>query len=105
MITGTTGTTGNNRKKRDDNDKRPQPRGPAGKHYLRRPNSDWNYKELSKVLHAREVLLTVGGPPKKAKIGVTISFGDEDLEGIKFPHDDPSDHNARDSATLLSRVS
>ena len=31
----------------------------------------------------------MGGPPKKAKTGVTISFGDEDLEGIKFPHDDP----------------
>ena len=31
----------------------------------------------------------MGGPPKKDKTGVTISFGNEDLEGIKFPHDDP----------------
>ena len=28
-------------------------------------------------------------PPKKAKTGVIISFGDEDFEGIEFPHDDP----------------
>ena len=30
----------------------------------------------------------IEGPPKKAKTGLTISFDDDDLEGIKLPHDD-----------------
>ena len=31
----------------------------------------------------------VGGPTKKARTEAVISFNDDDLEGIKFPHDDP----------------
>ena len=43
----------------------------------------------SRKAYAREVLQVVGGPPKKFRTEAAISFDDNDLEGIKFPHDDP----------------
>ena len=43
----------------------------------------------SRKAYAREVLQVVGGPSKKSRIEATISFNDNDLEGVKFPHDDP----------------
>ena len=39
--------------------------------------------------YAQEVLQIVRGPSKKAIIKTIISFNDDKLEGIKFPHDDP----------------
>uniref|UniRef100_UPI003D6546B2 hypothetical protein n=1 Tax=Flagellimonas beolgyonensis TaxID=864064 RepID=UPI003D6546B2 len=35
------------------------------------------------------VMHIVGEAPKRAKTEVTIGFDDSDLEGVKFPHDDP----------------
>ena len=43
----------------------------------------------SQKAYAREYLQVVRGHPKITKIWVTISFDEDDLEGIKFPHDDP----------------
>ena len=43
----------------------------------------------SRKAYAWEVLQVIWGPPKKARIKVVISFDDNDLEGVKFPHDDP----------------
>ena len=43
----------------------------------------------SRNTYAQEVLQVVGGPPKKAITEVVISFEDNHLEGVKFPHDDP----------------
>ena len=37
----------------------------------------------------KEVLQIVGMSSKKAKVETIISFNDDDLEGIKFSHDDP----------------
>ena len=31
----------------------------------------------------------VGEAPKRARTRVTMAFDDYDLEGVKFPHDDP----------------
>ena len=72
---------------RGNNDKRPQPRGPVVNIISGGPTAAGTTSNSRKA-YAREVLQIVGGPPKKAKTEVTISFGDEDLEGIKFPHDD-----------------
>ena len=43
----------------------------------------------SRKAYAREVLQVVGGPPKKVRTEAIITFHDNDLEGVKFPHDDP----------------
>jgi hypothetical protein len=43
----------------------------------------------SRKAYAREVMTVVGEAPKRAKTEVAISFDDSDLEGVKFPHDDP----------------
>ncbi|WOG86651.1 hypothetical protein DCAR_0205868 [Daucus carota subsp. sativus] len=31
----------------------------------------------------------VGEPPKRARIELPLTFNDSELEGVKFPHDDP----------------
>ena len=71
----------NGHKKRglDDHDKNTQPRGPTTARTMENPRK----------AYAREVLQIIGGPSKKARIETIISFNDDDLEGIKFPHDDP----------------
>ncbi|KAL8109295.1 hypothetical protein AgCh_025408 [Apium graveolens] len=43
----------------------------------------------SKKAYTREVMHIVGEAPKRARTGVTMAFDDSDLEGVKFPHDDP----------------
>ncbi|KAK1357421.1 hypothetical protein POM88_050677 [Heracleum sosnowskyi] len=43
----------------------------------------------SRKAYAREVMTVVGEAPNRAKTEVAISFDDSDLEGVKFPHDDP----------------
>ena len=78
----------NNQNNRDNNNKRPQPRGPVVYIISGGPTAAETTSNSRKA-YTREVLQIFGGPPKKAKTGVTISFGDKDLEGIKFPHDDP----------------
>ncbi|KAL8105090.1 hypothetical protein AgCh_029036 [Apium graveolens] len=39
--------------------------------------------------YTREVMHIVGEAPKRARTEVTLAFDDSDLEGVKFPHDDP----------------
>ncbi|KAK1369416.1 hypothetical protein POM88_035508 [Heracleum sosnowskyi] len=43
----------------------------------------------SRKAYAREVMTVVGEAPKRAKTEVSLNFDDSDLEGVKFPHDDP----------------
>ena len=43
----------------------------------------------SRKAYTREVMHIVGEAPKRARTGVTMAFDDYDLEGVKFPHDDP----------------
>ena len=45
--------------------------------------------ENPRKAYAKEVLQIVGRTFKKAKVETIISFNDDDLEGIKFPYDDP----------------
>ena len=43
----------------------------------------------SRKAYAREVMNIMGEVPKKARTEVPIVFDDSDLDGVKFPHDDP----------------
>ena len=43
----------------------------------------------SRKAYAREFMHIVGEAPKKARTEVSLMFDDTDLEGVKFPHDDP----------------
>ncbi|XP_074324131.1 uncharacterized protein LOC141661049 [Apium graveolens] len=42
----------------------------------------------SRKAYTREVMNIVGDAPKCAKTKMTLKFGDPDLDGLKFPHDD-----------------
>ncbi|KAL8088405.1 hypothetical protein AgCh_038254 [Apium graveolens] len=55
---------------------------------FRRPTAAGLSKNSRKA-YAREVMHIIGEAPKRARIGVTMSFDDSDLEGVKFPHDYP----------------
>jgi hypothetical protein len=52
------------------------------------PTAAGNSRNARKA-YAREVMQVVGEPPKRAKTEIIMSFDDHDLEGVKFPHDDP----------------
>ncbi|XP_074337390.1 uncharacterized protein LOC141674578 [Apium graveolens] len=43
----------------------------------------------SRKAYAREMMSIVGEPSKRSKSEITLKFGDPDLEGLKFPQDDP----------------
>ena len=43
----------------------------------------------SRKAYAREVMHIIGEPSKRARTEASLSFNDSDLEGVKFPHDDP----------------
>ena len=43
----------------------------------------------SRKTYAREVMSIIGEAPKRARTEVSLTFDDSDLEGVKFPHDDP----------------
>ena len=43
----------------------------------------------SRKAYVREVMSIVGEAPKRARTEVQLAFDDSDLEGVKFPHDDP----------------
>ena len=80
---------GNNnyeRQDRDDRDRRPQPRGPTVNMISGGPTTDGTLKNSRKA-YAREVLQVVGGPSQKSRTEATISFNDNNLEGVKFPHE------------------
>lgn len=75
---------------RDQNDrkKNPQPRGLVINMIFGGPTTAGTSSN-SRNAYAREVMHIVGETPKRAKVEITITFEDSDLEGIKFPHDDP----------------
>lgn len=43
----------------------------------------------SRKAYAREVMQVVGETPICAKTKIAMAFDDSDLEGVKFPHDEP----------------
>ncbi|KAL8104641.1 hypothetical protein AgCh_028751 [Apium graveolens] len=66
----------------------PRPQGPVINTIFGGPTATGLSKNFRKA-YAREVMHIVGEDPKRARTGVTMSFDDFDLEGVKFPHDDP----------------
>ncbi|XP_074377946.1 uncharacterized protein LOC141719464 [Apium graveolens] len=76
------------RRDQDDQGRNSQPRRPVINMIFGGPTAADTFKNSRKA-YAREVMHIVGEAPKRAKTGVTMSFDDFDLEGVKFPHDDP----------------
>jgi hypothetical protein len=72
----------------DDRDRNPQPRGPVINMISGGPTAAGTTKSSRKA-YAREVMNIDGEAPKRARTELTIGFDDSDLEGVKFPHDDP----------------
>ena len=70
---------GHKKRGRDDRDQHTQPRGPTTTRTMENPRK----------AYAREVIQIVGRSSNKAKVETIISFNDDDLEGIKNPHDYP----------------
>ncbi|KAL8155150.1 hypothetical protein AgCh_000513 [Apium graveolens] len=66
----------------------PRPRGPVINIIFGGPTAAGLSKNSRKA-YTREVMHIVGEAPKRARTGVTMAFDDSDLEGVKFPHDDP----------------
>ena len=72
----------------DDHDRRTEPRGPVINMISGGPTAA-GLSSNSRKAYAREVMCIVGEPPKRAKTEIALTFDDSDLEGVKFPHDDP----------------
>ncbi|XP_063938095.1 uncharacterized protein LOC135147955 [Daucus carota subsp. sativus] len=72
----------------DDHDRRTEPRGPVINMISGGPTAA-GLSSNSRKAYAREVMCIIGEPPKRAKTEITLTFDDSDLEGVKFPHDDP----------------
>ncbi|KAK1393811.1 hypothetical protein POM88_012867 [Heracleum sosnowskyi] len=66
----------------------PQPRGPVINMISGGPTTAETTRNSHKA-YAREVMHIVGEAPMRAKTEMSIGFDDLDLEGVKFPHDDP----------------
>ncbi|XP_074328083.1 uncharacterized protein LOC141665997 [Apium graveolens] len=71
----------------NDRDRNPQPRGPVI-NMISGPTTTGTTRNSRKA-YAREVMSIVGEPSKRSKSEMTLEFGDPDLEGLKFPQDDP----------------
>ncbi|XP_074376827.1 uncharacterized protein LOC141718345 [Apium graveolens] len=72
----------------NDRDRNPQPRGPIINIISGGPTTAGTTRNSGKA-YAREVISIVGEPSKRSKSEMTLEFGDPDLEGLKFPQDDP----------------
>ncbi|XP_074378709.1 uncharacterized protein LOC141720259 [Apium graveolens] len=72
----------------NDRDRNPQPRGPVI-NMISRGLTAAGTTRNSRKAYAREVMSIVGEPSKHFKSEMTLEFGDPDLEGLKFPQDDP----------------
>ncbi|XP_063946002.1 uncharacterized protein LOC135151472 [Daucus carota subsp. sativus] len=72
----------------DDHDRRTEPRGPVINMISGGPTAA-GLSSNSRKAYAREVMCIIGEPPKRAKTEIALTFDDSDLEGVKFPHDDP----------------
>ncbi|XP_063935188.1 uncharacterized protein LOC135147005 [Daucus carota subsp. sativus] len=79
---------GNDDRGRDNDDRRNQPRGPVVNVISGGPTAAGTSSNSRKA-YAREVMSIVGEPPKRARIELPLTFNDSELEGVKFPHDDP----------------
>ncbi|KAL8135334.1 hypothetical protein AgCh_010119 [Apium graveolens] len=90
------------RRDQDDQGRSPQPRGPVINAIFGGPlprgsviNTIFggptaaSSSKNSRKAYNREVMHIVGDSPKRARTGVKMAFDDSDLEGVKFPHDDP----------------
>ncbi|XP_074342535.1 uncharacterized protein LOC141680125 [Apium graveolens] len=76
---------------RRDDDRRgnnSQPRGPVINMISGVPTITGTIRNSQKT-YAREVMSIVGEPSKHSKSEMSLEFGDPDLEGLKFPQDDP----------------
>ncbi|KAK1361041.1 hypothetical protein POM88_045515 [Heracleum sosnowskyi] len=72
----------------NDQDRNPKPRGPVINMIFGGPTAAGSSRNSRKA-YAREVMTVVGEAPKRARTEVSIGFDDSNLEGVKFPHDDP----------------
>ncbi|XP_074324003.1 uncharacterized protein LOC141660923 [Apium graveolens] len=72
----------------NDRDRNPQPRGPVINMISGGPTVAGTTGNSRKA-YTREVMSIVGEPSKRSKSEMTLEFGDPDLEGLKFPQDDP----------------
>ncbi|XP_074342469.1 uncharacterized protein LOC141680036 [Apium graveolens] len=72
----------------NDRDRNPQPRGPVINMISGGPTAVGTTRNSQKA-YAREVMSIVGEPSKHSKSEMTLEFGDPDLEGLKFPQDNP----------------
>ncbi|XP_063942760.1 uncharacterized protein LOC135150403 [Daucus carota subsp. sativus] len=72
----------------DDHDRRTEPRGPVINMISGGPTAA-GLSSNSRKAYAREMMCIVGEPPKRAKTEIPLTFDYSDLEGVKFPHDDP----------------
>nr|XP_017221323.1 PREDICTED: uncharacterized protein LOC108198053 [Daucus carota subsp. sativus] len=72
----------------DDHDRRTEPRGPVINMISGGPTAA-GLSSNSRKAYAREVMCIIGEPPKRAKTEIALTFDDSDLEGVKFPHDEP----------------
>ncbi|XP_074352915.1 uncharacterized protein LOC141692073 [Apium graveolens] len=71
-----------------DRDRKPQPRGPVINMILGGPTTNGTTRNSRKA-YVREVMSIIGEPSKCSKSDMTLELGDPDLEGLKFPQDDP----------------
>lgn len=80
----------NNNRGRDKNDRdmKNQPRGLVINVISKGPTTA-RTSSNSRKAYAQEVMSIVGEPPMRVKIVIVLTFDDSDLEGVKFPHDDP----------------
>ena len=78
----------NRRRDYEDKDRKSQPRGPVINVISGGPTVAGTTSNSRKA-YAREVMHIMGEVPKKARTEVPIVFDDSDLDGVKFPHDDP----------------
>ncbi|XP_074323367.1 uncharacterized protein LOC141660292 [Apium graveolens] len=72
----------------NDRDRNPQPRGPVINMISGGPTAGGTTRNSRKA-YAREVMSIVGEPSKRSKSEMILEFGDPDLEGLKFPQNDP----------------
>ncbi|XP_074327987.1 uncharacterized protein LOC141665902 [Apium graveolens] len=76
------------RRDQDDQGRNPQPRGPVINMIFGGTTAAGSSRNIRKA-YTREVMHITGEAPKRTKTGVSMEFNHFDLEGVKFPHDDP----------------
>ncbi|XP_074347250.1 uncharacterized protein LOC141686091 [Apium graveolens] len=78
----------NDDRRGNDRDRNPQPRGPVINMISGGPTATGTTRN-SRKFYAREVMSIVGEPSKRSKSELMLEFGDPEIEGLKFPQDDP----------------